>query len=260
MEKEVYKDVTFRPALDPVSAALGKKSSLQDLVDNPRGRSVREKAKRQQDQVVEAECSFRPTVRDYRIDTTHESSYRYAVDHSIDGWASQTLLDATNKENSVVGQAKINIREPDKLARDIRLHLQEREERRRAELMARELETLRECTFAPTVQPAPADAGQPIVVRGLGRHLELKHLSIKQREEKVEREREVFSVKGVDRLRRQEDGGTILRPFSLSSPNPRPSSAVQALQAESEAECTFVPVTSHVLRRDVISRQARAVF
>lgn len=97
-------------------------------------------------------------------------------------------------------------------------------------------------------------------MRGLGRHLELRHLSIKQREEREEREREVFSVKGVDRLRRQEDGGTILRPFALSHPNPRPSAAAVQSQQESEAECTFVPVTSHVLRREVISRQARAVF
>lgn len=302
VEREAYKDVTFKPALDPVSAALGKKSSLQDLVDNPKGKSVRERARRQQQEVEEGECSFHPQVLEYRLDASASSSlygagtssYRYDTQHSIDGWASQTMLPERDaRDSSGVVQAKINIKEPEKMARDIRLHLQEREERRRAELMARELEALRECTFAPSVQPPPLDAGerplisfflslivslhptpppltfshlplaplgQPIVVRGLGRHLELRHLSIKQREEREEREREVFSVKGVDRLRRQEDGGTILRPFALSHPNPRPSAAAVQSQQESEAECTFVPVTSHVLRREVISRQARAVF
>ena len=97
-------------------------------------------------------------------------------------------------------------------------------------------------------------------MRGLGRHLELRHLSIKQREEREEREREVFTVKGIERLRRQEDGGTILKPFALSNPAPRPSPAVVSSQQEVEAEFTFVPVTSHVLRREVIERQARAVF
>ena len=168
IEKEVYKDITFHPTLDPVSAALGKKSSLQDLVDNPKGKSVRERARRQHEAQFENECSFHPHVLDYRIDTSATSmydgppSYRYEMEHSIDGWASasQAAGDRGDKENSGVVQAKINIREPEKMARDIRLHLQEREERRRADLMARELEMLKECTFAPTVPSLPADHGE----------------------------------------------------------------------------------------------------
>ena len=128
--------------------------------------------------------------------------------------------------------------------------------------MSRELADLRECTFAPALPPAPApEPSAPIVVRGLGRHLELKHQAIKQRQDRQEREREVFSVSGVESLRRAEDGGTIVRPFALSAAKEgKQSAAVVELLEGLEAECTFRPVTSHVLRREVMARQARAVF
>ena len=66
--------------------------------------------------------------------------------------------------------------------------------------------------------------------------------------------------------RRAEDGGTIVAPFDLSfqqaqaQSRQRQSSAVLELVESAEAECTFRPVTSHVLRREVMARQARAVF
>jgi len=97
-------------------------------------------------------------------------------------------------------------------------------------------------------------------MRGRGRHRELRHQAIKQRQDRQEREREVFSVAGVQRLRRAEDGGTIVRPFALSEPSGKQSAAVVELLEGHEAECTFHPVTSHALRRGIIAAQARAVF
>lgn len=97
-------------------------------------------------------------------------------------------------------------------------------------------------------------------MRGLGRHLELRHLSIKQQAEKLEREKAAFSVKGIDKHRRVEDGCTVVQPFSLSESAGKVSSAVTELLEQEMNECTFIPVTSHVLRREVIGKQARAVF
>ena len=318
IEKEVYKDLTFRPAIDPISKALGRRSSLDELVTNPKGKLVRQRAKEAQDRVVASECSFRPAVKDYVIDANAPSSssssslvagvgpgFGYYFESSVGGWE-EGEGEAGEKENTNrsvnvtsagVVRAKLTPREPERLSRDIRLHLQEKEERRRAgaspspalfslppslslflflslsprpihqtqtpaELIAREMESLRECSFAPSLPPPPpnsTDAG-PVVVRGLGRHLELQHNAIKLKNDKNEREKHVFSVRGVEQLRRQEDGGTIVKPFSLSASSGKQSPAVVELMEVAEAQCTFAPVTTHLLRRGVIGRQARAVF
>lgn len=128
---------------------------------------------------------------------------------------------------------RINMKEPEKMANDIRIHLIEKEEKRRSELIAQEINELRECTFHPNISsnssnkhihhlydntsidslspPSIAQQQQPIVIRGLGRYLELKQLSIKQKEDAIEREKEVFNVRNVDKYRRAEDGSTIVQ-------------------------------------------------
>ena len=87
----------------------------------------------------------------------------------------------------------------------------------------------------------PPTDDEPIVVRGIGRHLELRDLKNKLKEEKLQRERQVFRVEHVERFRRPEDGSTIVRPFLLSSPTGRISRAAQQLQAAEESELTFTP-------------------
>jgi len=149
IEKEVYKDLTFRPAIDPLSQALGKRSSLQELVSNPKGQLVRQRAKEAQDRVVASECSFHPAVKDYVIDVNASSSsgaagrggvFGYYVDASVCGWGEaegeagekENMSRSVNVTSSGVVRAKVTPREPERLSRDIRLHLQEKEERRRA--------------------------------------------------------------------------------------------------------------------------------
>lgn len=116
----------------------------------------------------------------------------------------------------------INLEEPERMARNIKQQLAEKEERRRAELIAREIEEMKECTFRPTISTYPpggnnssysqsSHSSAPVVVRGLSRHLELRHLSIKQREDAERREKEVFSVKNIDQFRRVQDGSTIVK-------------------------------------------------
>ena len=115
---------------------------------------------------------------------------------------------------------RINMKNPDKTARDIRLGLLQKEERRHAQLVAKEVEELKECTFQPTVKayvPTRYNESKPVIIRGLGRHLELQHLSVKQREEASQREIDAFTVKNVDKYRRPEDGSTIVKQFHFRS-------------------------------------------
>ena len=107
--------------------------------------------------------------------------------------------------------------EPEKMQRDIRMHALHKEEKRRSELIAREIQDLRECTFHPDIDSSLASLerqkhdNSPVVVRGLGRFLELKHLTARQKEDALQREREVFSVRNIDQYRRAEDGSTVVQ-------------------------------------------------
>jgi hypothetical protein len=148
------------------------------------------------------------------------------------------------------------MREPERMVREIRRRDQEREERRRSELMTKEIEELKDCTFQPMIPSYPRGNNSatnsyitnslgvsttgsfinnnsggkgssisggnttnaygesiiepPIVIRGLGRHLELMNMSVRQKEEVLRREREAFHVKNADRHKRTPDGSTVI--------------------------------------------------
>ena len=64
---------------------------------------------------------------------------------------------------------------------------------------------------ANAVMEATTAAQQMIVIRGLNRHLELRRMAEQLKLEKEQREREAFSVRGVDKYRRPEDASTIVQ-------------------------------------------------
>jgi hypothetical protein len=84
-------------------------------------------------------------------------------------------------------QPTINMKMPEKMAREIRLREMEKEEKRREELLAREIDEMRECTFQPQTNSysrlaaAKKASTKPVVVRGLGRHMELQHMIAKKK-------------------------------------------------------------------------------
>ena len=54
-----------------------------------------------------------------------------------------------------------------------------------------------------------APEGTSNVIRGLDRHMELKELTQRKKQEARDREEQVFGVKNVDSMRRVEDGTTV---------------------------------------------------
>ncbi|KAH8971423.1 hypothetical protein BDL97_02G141200 [Sphagnum fallax] len=56
----------------------------------------------------------------------------------------------------------------------------------------RELEEFKECTFKPIVHVVPPKPMEPIVIKGLGRHLELQDLAKQMKKDHEEWERKVF--------------------------------------------------------------------
>jgi hypothetical protein len=285
-DAEVYGDVTFRPDIDPVSRELGRSSSLRELHMNRKGQLVRDRASRKVKAAEDAACTFQPNLHAYPARGGRGTAGGTGTGSSVDygairqmGWAEAGLdgadsggealaeyardaaqaRDGSGADDSVRYYRQINLKEPERMARDIKQYLKEKEDRRQTELAAREVAELKGCTFQPHI-PKPVTAigveaaAEPVVVRGIGRHMELRLLNEKLRQDKAEREREVFRVEDVDAYRRLEDGSTIVKPFSLSGQSQRPSRAVLESRAREDSELTFSPVTNEQSRREFVSK------
>jgi hypothetical protein len=224
-EQELYGHLSFQPQIDPLSRALGRETGITELSENPRGKALLERACRERERLLGEECSFRPRI--------NELSKRLLAGDGDDEFFQRSYLDKFTPLAWIEGEgafesmerrqeqvpphqrpasSRINMIDPDKMARDIRTHLAEKEERRRAELLLSEIRELEGCTFRPSVMPfSPPVVSKPVVVRGFARHLELKNMTARQKTDRELREKEVFSVRNVDKFRRAEDGSTIVQ-------------------------------------------------
>lgn len=223
---ELYGAIPFTPAIDPLSKMLGRTSSIEELMHNRRGAEVRERIRRRVEEEANQECTFHPQINELSkqlLEPCDEDLFlqQYNRDYAQVGWAQagcplaidQSIRDSVQRAQN----GRINMQEPELMARNIRLHLLEKEEKRRSELITREIDELKYCTFRPAIESSLASLERqrqdtsPVVIRGLGRYLELKHLTAKQKEDALQREKEVFSVKNVDKFRRPEDGSTMVQ-------------------------------------------------
>ena len=134
---------------------------------------------------------------------------------------------------------------------------------------------MRDCTFQPQIldkEPATAKE-QVVVVRGLGRHLELKELQKKKEEEQKLREAEVFGlnhkfavnademdITNPNRIYYQKatannnTGYTVPKPFDLSQcKEERMGKILKELKEKEMSEYTFKPSTNEARNRKIIN-------
>ncbi|KAG0566104.1 hypothetical protein KC19_7G039000 [Ceratodon purpureus] len=78
----------------------------------------------------------------------------------------------------------------------------------------KEMQEFKECTFKPDVHPLPPKEKERVVIKGLGRHLELQDLAKQMKKDQEEWERKVFFTHVYDLPKRQY---TIPKPFVLHS-------------------------------------------
>jgi hypothetical protein len=229
--QELYGTITFKPVIDPVSKLLGRASTMDDLAFNHRGHEIKAEARRKVEQEVSKQCTFNPQINELSrqmLQPSDDEAFlrKYNSEYSHVGWAqggNMCPLDGMNGGTASAGVYRttrdgcINMKEPELMAKGIRNHMVEKENKRLNELMCREVDELKNCTFRPDVETSLASLARlkqdtaPVVVRGLGRYLELKHLTARQKEEAALREQEVFSVRNVERYRRPEDGSTMVQ-------------------------------------------------
>lgn len=227
---ELYGSITFKPTIDPISKALGRSATVDELADPSYHQHARQRVQKELDERYAKECTYQPQINPLSkklMEYTDDNAFikQYHQEFGAVGWSEcpveQMQRAASLGDDSQLFQRhhlrRVNMKEPERMSRDIRLHLIEKEEKRRQELMAREIQELSTCTFRPRIEESMSGyermkrSSSPVVVRGLGRHMELRYLSEKKREDKKQREEEVFSVPNVDQYRRAADGSTIVQ-------------------------------------------------
>merc|ERR1712232_296510 len=147
----------------------------------------------------------------------------------------------------------INYAEPERVVTDIENQRRRREERLQQQRREKEYEQLRECSFVPTVNDgSPVKAKGPVIVRGLGRYLELRELARRQEEEKKEREDKVF----IRSTTKRPEPYTIPQPFNLSTTTRKREKLVtnHIESEEDENQHQHQPTTLSSSRRKMIEK------
>jgi hypothetical protein len=201
--KDMYAECSFQPKVSEVPAFVAKRPNAKVQEEEPG--DVHEKLhkatttaarKEEVEKPIDSECTFAPKV-DYKKYSRVKSHYDFS--------------------------------DPE-LAAHIVDELKDRAHRRAEGARTKDERELKDCTFKPNVPSGRrVEADGPVVVRGLGRYLELKELARKQNAPVEKKPERVGSV-------------TIPEPFQLSTANLR-------LHRASPSEPSFQPVTNESQRR-----------
>eukprot|EP00698_Gefionella_okellyi_P002723 TRINITY_DN12591_c0_g1_i1.p1 TRINITY_DN12591_c0_g1~~TRINITY_DN12591_c0_g1_i1.p1 ORF type:complete len:634 (+),score=152.18 TRINITY_DN12591_c0_g1_i1:129-2030(+) len=216
---EYYEQFTFKPKINPISKAIGRPSSVDQLVNNERMELAREQARAAAAEMEREQCTFRPQL-------TRASAAGTPSKFADPGVMLQKMEEYKKLRDLKMEQARQSM----------------------------EYESLKGCTFNPEINRSQVKASQgPIVVRGMGRYLELKELARRQLEEKKDREQRVFFVHPTGNPVQH----TQPQPFELHADAGAQQRRIQALQAAKQREmqeCTFKPVTNESNNRELLGR------
>ena len=272
---EMYKDLTFEPKINNVSKALAVEPvTIENLNTNPRGQAVKAKAAKEAHDKLKSECTFKPSIRPFRPPPSAQLAVEAADESAVNlRREKRELLSLSNVEDLTVQVSRYNA---------------VKEEERAEKLRERELNELKECTFAPVTNSvrrkmekskattstinensaphstpgagkkgggkggAEGDTNQ-VVVRGLGRYLELKKMAVAKTLDQKDREDKAFSVKTYTRDK-YPDGTTQIKEFRLTQGN---TERLERVKREREAqlmrECSFRPDTIERRNRSIIA-------
>lgn len=156
LDSKIYNDpvkYSYKPKIVKMSQIIGKKSNITELYENRKGKQRKEAIIRNITNEKDAEYTFRPNINKY---PHHSNSIGNKAVHSPEALTHECYLERVlhkgedAKVNTyTTATPTINMREPEKMARDIRLQLREREEKRRQQLAIQEIEELKHCSFQP---------------------------------------------------------------------------------------------------------------
>jgi hypothetical protein len=221
-----FSQYTHRPTIDSISARLARSKTDAELSANPRGKALKEQLARQQAEQESEECTFKP-----KLDSK-----------------SQAIAANTGSRSALAPESI------DTLSERLALEQKERADRLERARAEAEAQALRECTFAPQVQsrggehPESTDRAskeateKPLVIKGLGRYMELKQMAKRQQEAQKQREQKAFLIEPPARLYPY----TVPEPFKLhpKGVDERIEKARVEVERQRMEECTFSPRTN----------------
>jgi len=152
LQQQHYSQFKHRPEIDAISARLARPKTDSELSANPHGKALKASLAKKRQSAEQAECPFKPTLdaRSHALASSQPERISHNPEH-VD-----TLT--------------------------ARLAHEQSERHERLERMRRQVEadTMKDCTFAPQIAkeatPSTAD-DKPLIVRGLGRYMELKQMA-----------------------------------------------------------------------------------
>eukprot|EP00775_Hariotina_reticulata_P002305 gene2305-2613_t len=159
-------ECTFTPDINPRSKRMSKGTSLQELYENTKGRTRRAAVALAVQAQHEQECTFNPN------------------------------LQKTSPHTAAPPQAKLSLSstEVEEVVRRLSSCQLSKQHKAEESISFQQYQELQQCTFAPQITgPAPKQQG-PVLVRGLGRFMELKAMAKQQQEEKANIEAKVFKT------------------------------------------------------------------
>ncbi|POM73968.1 Hypothetical protein PHPALM_9136 [Phytophthora palmivora] len=284
LREEQYAQYTFKPEINPVSKALGKSSTLDELshpvLDIQHNPSISKRSPPQERRAAEDSSASRVALRQYFANKRFRSRVALEMEEASKAECTfQPTLIASKHRNGNTSTSKLYNREPRSRIKlewqsESLLHLIEAERQKKADEIeakrnVQELKELEECTFQPNLEksrrkgksegkgsPSPprnSDAeDKPVIVRGLGRFLELRDLARKQQAEQKQREQKVFAPNTTYEPRSY----TVPKPFKLSETSKesirRRLKVRDEMRAKERQECTFRPQTVSSQNRRVL--------
>jgi|MDSY01.1.fsa_nt_gb hypothetical protein len=260
LESDHYSQFSYKPNINNVSRAIGRPSKPKELVHNPRGQVARDRAKAAAEKRVAAECTFQPKTNPF-------------LDPERPTFGGASAAPSSREAGMVAAGVYIpppppSFTDPDARMDAIRRKQEEQEAWRQQVIAEREIQELQECTFAPKLhttggggssssnrRPTVRQPTGPVVVRGLGRYLEVREMARRKEAEKAELEAKAFKANPKS-SGKGGSGITQPKPFKLSKardPNLKERLAEEAKQREL-AQCTFKPTTNESDSRAVIEQ------
>eukprot|EP00736_Rhodelphis_marinus_P008923 Rmarinus@m.22318 len=229
IEEEVYKECTFQPKRVSNPKRPVRASTIEELVSNERGRMMRQDAEEAAELAFRKQCPFKP-----KTNSTTRPATRFSVD--------------INDPKTVVRRISMQAMEKDAMLDQAR--------------KSKDYEEMKSCTFRPKTCPPPKNMNQPVVVRGLGRFLEVKDMARQKQEQMRERERKTFGSENGEYVKRPPAKAfhTTPQPFNLSTQNLEEKYRRQRehleemVREEREKDLTFKPKTNEAANREVLRK------
>jgi hypothetical protein len=187
MIKDKEKECTFRPNLNPYSEEIGRPTCTEELVNNERNKRIKQLLAERQEEEWRRVHQFHPKLiaNNYKA---MQSKYKL-----------------------------IEMKDPESISQNVQKYQEVKKRKLALAKEKQEQKELDQCTFHPEIYSSKrriATYSGPVVVRGLGKHLERKERAKKLLQEKLEREKAVFRPK----ITRPDPSlpFTIPEPFNLS--------------------------------------------